>query len=420
MAKVVDVREVGVVVVPEKFRASKTAARCGRVSTRGRGNVGRRIDKLAEEEAVRFLGTNEATGLTEEEAAARRLKVYGPNIVDHHPQPLSFPYLAPYELAIIISLLGGSLNACCVAKRLANHAKAPLEAIAFAPRVKVLRDGIWKDENVTNLLPGDIIIYLKCGDIVPANARVLNLVRIDTKIIRDERCVDSVKGSHIYYGWAVFCGEGTAVVTATVNGIPRSTLKLYPKRFSSPGQLRKGVMAAGSCCFCLILVGIIAEASCQILFPAKRGRAADWPLCAANWCNTNGHACCAPPGIDKLLLSNDDILFNTTGTLTCNKPCFDKDKVEVYADGIDKDHAILLAARASKAHNELYKEPIDAAILGLIDDPEQVRVGIEVIEHHSRFFVAMILMYMTTYIDGNGSKCSVLKVDSALVEEDPR
>uniref|UniRef100_A0A0A9D414 AHA1 n=1 Tax=Arundo donax TaxID=35708 RepID=A0A0A9D414_ARUDO len=92
------------------------------------------------------------------------------------------------------------------------------------------------------------------------------------------------------------------------------------------------------------------------------------------------------------LANMDAILFNMIGTLTCNKPCFDKDKVEVYADGIDQDRAILLAARASKAHNELYKEPIDAAILGLIDDLEQVRVDIEVIAHHCCFFLAMTMM----------------------------
>ena len=52
---------------------------------------------------------------------------------------------------------------------------------------------------------------------------------------------------------------------------------------------------------------------------------------------------------------------------------------------------------------------------GLTNQLMQVRVGINVIEHRSRMFVAMTLMYMTTYIDENGSKCSVLKGDPALV-----
>ncbi|CAO2169581.1 unnamed protein product [Urochloa humidicola] len=456
------------------------------------------LDKLPEDELMRRLGTDEATGLTEEEAA-RRLKVCGPNLVVHHPQVddklyaalkcilllwgwdhsfteyikyeigweswehLIFPWsmemlcvmlinflswtammaavvslainpagLACYELAIVVTLLGGGLGVCCVAKWLANHAKAPLEGKAFAPRSMVLRDGIWKDEHPANLVPGDII-YLKCGDIVPANARVLNMARIGTKTARDERCVDCVKGSLIYYGWAVFCGEGTAVVTMTGNGIPRGTLKLYPKRFSRPGQLRKGVMVTVSSCFCLVLVGIIAEALLKFFFVQNMSM-----LHHTHTMPLIGVIPMAMPVVLYLILalgsqrlsklgivsrgtfaledlaSIDTMLFNMSGTLTCNKPCFYKDKIEVYAEGIDKDRAILLAARASISHNGVYKEPIDAAILGLMDDPEQVQAGIKVVEHHSQIFVAMKLMYMTTYIDENDSKCSVLKGDPAL------
>lgn len=83
--------------------------------------------------------------------------------------------------------------------------------------------------------------------------------------------VDCVNGSQIYYGWAVSCGEGTVVVTATGYGIPRSTLMIYPERFARPGQLRKGVMAAGSLCFCLVLVGVIAEAVVDFFFKQNLG-----------------------------------------------------------------------------------------------------------------------------------------------------
>uniref|UniRef100_A0A0E0J1Y3 Uncharacterized protein n=1 Tax=Oryza nivara TaxID=4536 RepID=A0A0E0J1Y3_ORYNI len=450
----------------------------------------------AAEDVVARLGTDETTGLTGEEAA-RRLKLYGPNLAggrllatlkcillllgwDHSFteyikyeigweswEHLIFPwsremvcvmfinssswvamtaalvYLAinsagqtTYELAVIVSLLVGSLCACFVAKVLANRAKAPLEAKAFVRRTKVLRDGIWKHEDAANLVPGDII-YLKCGDIVPANACVLNMAQIDTKTIRHERHVSYVMGSLIYYGWAVSCGEGTAVVTATGNCIPTSTLKLYPRRFSRPGQLRKGVMATGTFCFCLVLVGITSEVLVKLFFHQSIGT-----LHSGHFMPLIGLIPMSIPAVLYLALalgsrrlsklgvasrgtfaledlaSMDAMLFNMTGTLTCNKPYFDKDKIEVLTDGIDKDHAVLLAARASKAHNELYKEPIDAAILGLMDDPEQARVGINVIEHRSRMFVAMTLMYMTTYIDENGSKCSVLKGDPALMLRD--
>lgn len=87
----------------------------------------------------------------------------------------------------------------------------------------------------------------------------------------------------------------------------------------------------------------------------------------------------------------------------------------MFANGDSKDQAIILAARASGSPNELYAEPIDAAILSLLDDPEQARAGIEVLEHHSRFFVVLKLTFLTTYIDSKPSKCCVFKGGPAKV-----
>ena len=56
--------------------------------------------KLTDEDVLRRLGTDEATGLTEEEAA-RRLKLYGPNLVVHHLQVRSL------SLALIGRRCGG-------------------------------------------------------------------------------------------------------------------------------------------------------------------------------------------------------------------------------------------------------------------------------------------------------------------------
>ena len=55
-----------------------------------------------------------------------------------------------------------------------------------------------------------------------------------------------------------------------------------------------------------------------------------------------------------------------------NKQYLFRDKIELFADGFNKDQAIILAARASRSQHEFYIEPIDAAILSLLDDPEQV------------------------------------------------
>ncbi|KAL1333477.1 hypothetical protein HN51_062310 [Arachis hypogaea] len=62
-----------------------------------------------------------------------------------------------------------------------------------------------------------------------------------------------------------------------------------------------------------------------------------------------------------------------TGTLTLNKLSVDKNLIEVFTKGVNKDHVILLAARASKTENQ---DAIDAAIVGMLADPKEARAGI--------------------------------------------
>ncbi|KAL5210642.1 hypothetical protein ABZP36_006265 [Zizania latifolia] len=96
------------------------------------------------------------------------------------------------------------------------------------------------------------------------------------------------------------------------------------------------------------------------------------------------------------LASMDVMRFNMTATVTCNKPYFAQDKIELFGSGVNKGQAIILASRASRSQHELYLKLIDAAILSLLDDPEQ---------HRARFFVALKQMFLTTYIDENDYKC---------------
>ncbi|KAK8447016.1 hypothetical protein SEVIR_9G578770v4 [Setaria viridis] len=435
------------------------------------------LETLEEEEVLRRLGTGEEAGLAESEAA-RRLRLHGPNVVvlSHHEGTMLQKFLSGLfslwgwdhvfpkynnmvriilnsmswvtvlitvasltvtsagqrscQLAIIIFILATSLTACFTAKLVLKYAKAPLEAKAHAPRAKVLRDGRWRDVHAANLVPGDII-FLKVGDIVPANARVLRFEKIDTMTCWAKRSVDCAHGFLIYYAWTVSCGQGTAVVIATGHGIPRSTLRLYPQRYARPGQLKEGVMVAGCFCVSLLLVGTIAEMVFSFLFRKQNRKGM---LHNNHFMLLIGGIPMAMPAVLYLALalgslrlcflgiaslgtvavedlaSMDVILFNMTGTLTCNKPCFARDKIELFADGVNKDRAIILAARASRSQHELYIEPFDAAIISLLDDPEQAWSGIQVLENHARFFVALKLMFLTTYIDdGNGSKCCVFK-----------
>lgn len=168
-------------------------------------------------------------------------------------------------MSITIYLLATSLTACLTVKLVVEYAKAPLEAKAYAPRAKVLRDGMWINVHAVNLVPGDII-FLKVGDIVPANAHVLRFEKINTTTCWAKRSVDCVHGFLIYYAWTVSCGQGTAVVISTGRDIPRSTLRLYLQRYTRPGQLKEGIMIVGCFCFSLVLFGTIAEVILRLLF----------------------------------------------------------------------------------------------------------------------------------------------------------
>ena len=58
-----------------------------------------------------------------------------------------------------------------------------------------------------------------------------------------------------------------------------------------------------------------------------------------------------------------------TETLTLNKLSVDRNLVEIYAKGMEKDHVLLLAARASRTENQ---DAIDAAMVGMLADPKDV------------------------------------------------
>lgn len=48
----------------------------------------------------------------------------------------------------------------------------PYSSISYVYSVKVLRDGRWSEQDASALVPGDII-SIKLGDIIPADARLL-------------------------------------------------------------------------------------------------------------------------------------------------------------------------------------------------------------------------------------------------------
>ncbi|XXG56724.1 hypothetical protein AAC387_Pa03g4066 [Persea americana] len=97
------------------------------------------------------------------------------------------------------------------------------------------------------------------------------------------------------------------------------------------------------------------------------------------------------------LAGMDVLCSDKTGTLTLNKLSVDRNLIEVFAKGMDKEHMILLAARASKTENQ---DAIDAAVVGMLADPNEARAGIR--EVHFLPSNSVDKRTALTYVDSNG------------------
>ncbi|KAK7290570.1 hypothetical protein RIF29_05087 [Crotalaria pallida] len=116
----------------------------------------------------------------------------------------------------IIALLVINSTISFIEENNAGNAAAALMA-GLAPKTKVLRDGKWTEEDAAILVPGDIV-SIKLGDIVPADARLLDgdPLKIDQSALTGESLPVSRKsGDEVFSGSTVKQGEIEAVVIAT-------------------------------------------------------------------------------------------------------------------------------------------------------------------------------------------------------------
>ncbi|XP_016684314.2 ATPase 11, plasma membrane-type [Gossypium hirsutum] len=145
-----------------------------------------------------LLRTSRA-GLTSEDAEVR-VHIFGQNKLEEKPEnkflkflsfmwnPLSWVMEAATVMAIVLANGGGEgpdwqdfVGIIClliinstisfIEENNAGNAAAALMA-RLAPKTKVLRDGQWQETDAAILVPGDII-SIKLGDIIPADARLL-------------------------------------------------------------------------------------------------------------------------------------------------------------------------------------------------------------------------------------------------------
>ncbi|ONI27364.1 hypothetical protein PRUPE_1G082000 [Prunus persica] len=386
-------------------------------------------------------------GLNGEEGA-QRLEIFGPNKLEEKKEskflkflgfmwnPLSWVMEAAAIMAIalangdgkppdwqdfvgIVCLLVINSTISFIEENNAGNAAAALMA-GLAPKTKVLRDGKWSEEDAAILVPGDII-SIKLGDIVPADARLLegDPLKIDQSALTGESLpVTKNPGDEVFSGSTCKQGEIEAVVIATgVHTFFGKAAHLVDST-NQVGHFQKVLTAIGNFCICSIAVGMLIEI--VVMYPIQHRKYRDgidnllvlliggipiaMPTVLSVTMAIGSHRLSQQGAITKRMtaieeMAGMDVLCSDkTGTLTLNKLSVDKNLVEVFAKGVEKEHVVLLAARSSRTENQ---DAIDAAMVGMLADPKEARAGIR--EVHFLPFNPVDKRTALTYIDGDGN-----------------
>nr|BAC77532.1 plasma membrane H+-ATPase [Sesbania rostrata] len=392
-------------------------------------------------------------GLTSE-AAEERLAIFGHNKLEEKKEskflkflgfmwnPLSWVMEAAAIMAIalangggkapdwqdfvgIITLLLINSTISFIEENNAGNAAAALMA-RLAPKAKVLRDGRWNEQDAAVLVPGDIV-SIKLGDIIPADARLLegDPLKIDQSALTGESLpVTKGPGDGVYSGSTCKQGEIEAVVIATgVHTFFGKAAHLVDTT-NQVGHFQKVLTAIGNFCICSIALGMIIEIIVMIpsnivpivleLITFLYFLLEEFPLPCPQFCLVTmaigSHRLSQQGAITKRMtaieeMAGMDVLCSDkTGTLTLNKLTVDKNLVEVFAKGVDADTVVLMAARASRLENQ---DAIDTAIVGMLADPKEARAGIQ--EVHFLPFNPTDKRTALTYIDQDGKMHRVSK-----------
>ncbi|KAL0357516.1 UNVERIFIED_CONTAM: Plasma membrane ATPase 1 [Sesamum calycinum] len=294
------------------------------------------------------------------------------------------------------------------------------ESLRIGRTFVVLRDGRWSEEEASILVPGDII-SIKLGDIIPADARLLegDPLKIDQSALTGESLpVTKGPGDGIYSGSTCKQGEIEAVVIAT------GVHTFFGKAAHLVDSTNQVLTAIGNFCICSIAVGMVIEII--VMYPIQHreyrpgidnllvlligGIPIAMPTVLSVTMAIGSHRLAQQGAITKRMtaieeMAGMDVLCSDkTGTLTLNKLTVDKNLIEVFAKGVDADTVVLMAARASRTENQ---DAIDAAIVGMLADPKEARAGIR--EVHFLPFNPTDKRTALTYIDSEGKMHRVSK-----------
>jgi H+-transporting ATPase len=358
-------------------------------------------------EVEKELGSSPA-GLTQTDAQ-KRLTQYGPNEIAEKKTNEILKFLSYFwgpipwmiEAAVILSAAAqhwpdfGIILLLLLANAMvgfweehqAGNAIAALKA-TLAIKARVKRDGRWVNPAARELVPGDVI-RLRLGDIVPADARLLDgdEISVDQSALTGESLPATLKsGDAVFSGSIVRRGEIDALVDATGGKTYFGKTAELVETAVTVSHFQKAVLKIGNylIILALILVAVIialgvyrGEPILTVLQFALVLTVAAIPVAMPTVLSVTmavGARLLAKKQaiVSKLVaieeLAGVDVLCaDKTGTLTQNKLTLGD---PFCLDAITADDLILAGALASQAANN---DTIDLAVLGGLKDTQALK-----------------------------------------------
>ncbi len=362
----------------------------------------RDLKSLPISEVQKELGSS-PDGLTQVEAA-KRLEQYGPNEIAEHKTSSLLKFLSYFwgpipwmiEVAVILSgavghwadfsiilvlLLANAVVGFTEERQAGNAIDALKAKLAITARVR--RDGEWVTPAARELVPGDVI-RLRLGDIVPADARLLDgdEIEVDQSALTGESlAVTCAPGAAVYSGSIIRRGEIGALVYATGTHTYFGKTAELVADAHTVSHFQKAVLKIGN----YLIVLAIAFVAVIVVASLLRGdpilttlefalvlTVAAIPVAMPTVLSVTMAVGARQLARKKAIVSKlvaieelagvDVLCADKTGTLTQNSLTLG-DPFSIT--GVSASDVILAGALASRADND---DPIDLAVLGGLSD----------------------------------------------------
>jgi H+-transporting ATPase len=347
-------------------------------------------------------------GLTQAEAA-KRLAQDGPNALKEVKVNPFLKFLSYFwgpipwmiEAAVILSgvvrhwldffvILGLLFSNALVGfweEHQAGNAIAALKA-QLANNARALRDGKWTTPKASELVAGDVI-RLRLGDIVPADARLLDgdPIEVDQSALTGESLPVSRKpGDAVFSGSIMRQGETDAMVYATGENTYFGKTAQLVEQAHTVSHFQRAVLKIGNYLIVLAvsLVALILAVSlyrhnpvldtlefCLVLLvasiPVAMPTVLSVTMAVGARLLAKRKAIVTRLAAIEELAGVDVLCSDKTGTLTQNKLTLGG---PFTVNNIPADQVILWAALASRAED---KDTIDLAVIGGVKDPNALK-----------------------------------------------